>query len=87
MKPSIFWLHSRMIDRLRAEEDLRVVRLLASPTSNELYQTVTKTLIEEMGKVTEADQSDKYEVVIDEKTGQDKNFDREGLMALKQDLM
>lgn len=75
-----------MIDRIRAETDLRQLRLLAGVTSSEQFENVTKALQAELGRTFEFDEAAKFEVEIDPNTGLDKNFDREGLQALKNSL-
>ncbi|NIH77429.1 tetrahydromethanopterin S-methyltransferase subunit G [Ochrobactrum sp. P20RRXII] len=82
----MFWLHNRTIDRLRAEEDLRQIQVLAAVTSKDSYDSVVERLTKFLGRTVEFDEADKYELVIDPKTGRDVTFDHEGLKALKDSL-
>lgn len=78
-----FWFVSNMIDRIRAEKDLRQVQLLGSVTTKEGYTAVFKSLNEQAGQVYVLEKEIPTEIRIDPNTGLDPEFDREGLRALK----
>lgn len=78
-----FWFVSNMIDRLRAEKDLRQLQLLASVGTKEAYTQTVKTLTEWAGTVYVFEKELPTVVRIDPETGLDPEFDREGLRALK----
>lgn len=46
-----FWFYNKMVDRVRAEEDLRLVHLLASATSGEAYGKAIEGLERQMGEI------------------------------------
>jgi hypothetical protein len=46
----VFSLYNRNVGRLRAEEDMRLINLLASSQSSEGYGNTTKRLLEEYGE-------------------------------------
>lgn len=76
-----FWFLLRQIDRLHAEDDLRMIRAAASASSSESYEAASKHLTEQLGDVFVFEEVKK--IVIDPKTGLDPEFDRAGLHALK----
>lgn len=78
-----FWFISNMIDRLRAEKDLRRIQLMASVGSKEPYEKAFNTLNNQVGQIFVLEQEAPKEIRIDPKTGLDPEFDREGLRALK----
>lgn len=78
-----FWFISNMVDRLRAEKDLRQIQLLASVTTKEAYTEAFKSLNNQAGQVYVFEKEIPKEIRIDPATGLDPEFDREGLRALK----
>jgi hypothetical protein len=89
LTPRRFWALSNQIDRLRAETDLRQIRLLASHQSAEAYKMATEHLTSQVGQVyVWRKDVVSNKIVIDPDTGEemDPEFDREGLRALKQKL-
>lgn len=76
-----FWFLNRSIDRLRAEEDLRRIQLLASVGSSEAYKSATEHLDAQMGTIAVMEDK-RTELVLDD-NGQDPEFDRAGLQKLK----
>jgi hypothetical protein len=78
-----FWFISNMIDRIRAEKDLRQIQLMASVGSKEAYEAAFKSLNSQAGEVFVLEKEIPTEIRIDPKTGLDPEFDREGLRALK----
>ena len=69
-----FWLLSRTIDRIAAEEMIRSVQVAASVQSAEGFKDLMTQLNAQMGVVVEIDQKKK---IMSEK------LDRAGLAALK----
>ncbi len=79
-----FWFIANMIERLRAEKDLRQIQLLASVGSPEAYKAARAFLQEQAGQIYVLEgPSAPVEIKIDPQTGLDPEFDREGLRALK----
>lgn len=78
-----FWFLANMIERLRAEKDLRQIQLLAAVGSQEGYKAMTDRLQEQMGQIFVLEVETPTEFKIDPQTGLDPEFDREGLRALK----
>lgn len=46
-----FWFYNKQVDRLAAEEDLRMINLLASVTSGEAYGKAIDNLRKQMGEI------------------------------------
>jgi hypothetical protein len=79
-----FWFIANMIERLRAEKDLRQIQLMASVGSVEAYKSAREFLQEQMGQIYVLDIGDApVEIKVDPTTGLDPEFDREGLRALR----
>lgn len=79
-----FWFLSNMVDRLRAEKDLRQIQLLASVGSEQSFKHAHDYLKDQVGQVYVLEvEPPKQEIKIDPKTGLDPQFDRAGLQALK----
>lgn len=76
-----FWFLNRSIDRLRSEEDLRRIQLMASVGSSEAYSSALNSLQTQMGTI--AVMEDKRTVLVLDENGMDPEFDRAGLRALK----
>jgi hypothetical protein len=81
-----FWFISNMIDRLRAEKDLRQIQLFASVGAKEAYEKVFNALNDQAGQVYVLEKEVPAEIRIDPNTGLDSDFDREGLRALKMQI-
>ena len=81
-----FWFISNMVDRLRAERDLRVISTLSSVTSAEAYESTVNRLNDHVGQVYVFEKEVPTEIRIDPKTGLDAEFDREGFRSLKMDI-
>lgn len=47
-----FWSYNRQINRLRAEQDQRLMRVMTAVNSPEGYEALAKTLEEEIGRAT-----------------------------------
>jgi hypothetical protein len=77
-----FWFYLKQVDRINAEEDLRLLRLLAAAHSGETIEQVTKDLNQVMGRIYVYEPKAKSFEVEDE-NAMDPNFDRAGLHALK----
>lgn len=78
-----FWFLVNQIDRLRAEEGIRHIQLLASAQDGDAIKEVLESLKDEMGKVFIWQEDDTpKEIRIDAKTGLDPEFDRAGLRSL-----
>jgi hypothetical protein len=78
-----FWFISNMIDRLRAEKDLRQIQLLGSVGSPEAYKAAHDYLKDQVGQVWVLEVEAPTEFKIDPDTGLDPDFDRAGLRAMK----
>ena len=72
---SMFWALSKYIDRLRAEEDLRVISTHSAILSEESYTTKVDQLTKQAGEVAIFDKAE---------TAMSETLDREGLAALKE---
>lgn len=79
-----FWFLANMIERIRAEKDLRQIQLMASVGSAEAYTAARDFLKEQMGEIYVLEgPTAPVEIKIDPQTGLDPEFDRAGLQALK----
>lgn len=78
-----FWFLSNQVDRLRSEQDLRQIQLLASVGSVEAYKHASEHLKSQTGQVYVWAMKTPTEIVVDPDTGLDPEFNREGLRALK----
>jgi hypothetical protein len=79
-----FWFIANMIERIRAEKDLRHIQLLASVGSVEGYTAARDFLKEQAGEIYVMEgPTAPVQFKIDPQTGLDPEFDREGLRALK----
>jgi hypothetical protein len=75
-----FWFLNRQVDRLRAEEELRQISLLAAAGSQESYTKAIENLEKSLGEIAVFQPVAK---VFDIKTqGRDPEFDQAGLHAL-----
>ncbi|GAA4525522.1 hypothetical protein GCM10023174_10260 [Chelativorans composti] len=82
-----FWFFVSQVDRLRAEEEIRQLRVLAAVTSSDAYKKAIEVLQEEMGEIYIWEPLKvPPEMRVDPETGLDPEFDREGLRALKMKL-
>ena len=82
-----FWFIANMIERIRAEKDLRQIQLMASVGSPEAYKAARDFLLDQMGQIYVLEVGEApVEIKIDPKTGLDPEFDREGLRSLKMKL-
>lgn len=79
-----FWFLLAQIDRIKAEDDLRMVHVIASANTAEAYDAASQHFSKQLGEVFV------FEKVIapkiDAVTGLDPEFDRAGLHALKATL-
>lgn len=82
LKIKWFWYLNRQIDRLRAEDDIRHLRLLASVGSEEAYKQTYDGLNTSLGQISVIDE-ERRSINLDE-NGQDPAFDRTGLQKLRQ---
>lgn len=80
-----FWFYSRQVDRLAAEESLRMLNLLASATSGEAYSQTVEKLQQQMGQIYVSQPTAQSLAVVDE-NGLDPEFDKASLLALKAKL-
>lgn len=74
-----FWFYNKQVDRVRAEEDLRMISLLAAATSGEAYEKAIEGLEKQLGKIV---------VMVPvattlEVNGLDAEYERAKLLALK----
>jgi hypothetical protein len=73
MPLKLFWMMHKSIDRLTAEEDMRLAMTLISSESGEGFSSLMENLRKQMGKV----------VVIDEvKTALLEKHDRAGMLSI-----
>jgi hypothetical protein len=72
-----FWLLNKNIDRLRAEEDLRMLSVALHAASGESAGDLSEKLMKQMGTVVEFDEAKRA------LTQANAERDRDGLMALK----
>lgn len=70
-----FWLMHKNVDRLLAEDNLRLATVFAQTQSSEGFSEFVEGLREQMGTIAEIDEA---KVAIEEAV-----FDRDGLIALK----
>lgn len=75
-----FWFLNRSIDRLQAEQDLRMIQIAASAGSQDGYSSLVDRLNKSMGEIVVFEQSMKT-LNLDDDT-LDPQFDRQGLHAL-----
>jgi len=75
-----FLFLNKQIDRLQAEEDLRLVQLFSAAGSQEGYTALTERLQRQMGNVAVYEQT--ITVLNMDDNSLDPEFDREGLHAL-----
>lgn len=79
-----FWFLVNTADRLKAEEDIRLLQIFGSAQSEKGFEEAQKALRAEMGQqvfVWEEKTRDEMRIVPD--NGLDPEFDRKGLQALK----
>lgn len=70
-----FWLLANNVDRIIAEEQMHLLTTLMSSNSGEGFEARMDGLTKQMGEVA---------VVNEEKASMAEQYDRDGLMALKQ---
>lgn len=78
-----FWFLANQVDRIRAEEDLRLLQVLASSQSAEGYEKAVDSLREQMGQVYVWQPREMTLEVNVDKVERDPEFDRAGLQRLK----
>jgi hypothetical protein len=79
-----FWFYHKQVDRLAAEEDLRMLNLLAAVTSSEAYGNTVEKLRRSMGEIYVMMPVQNTLVVVDGKVEElDPEYDRGALLALK----
>jgi hypothetical protein len=83
LTPRRFWFLLNQIDRLRAEEQLLHLQILAAAGSGDGYKTALDGLTQQMGQIYVWEATIPVEFKVDPATGLDPEFDREGLRALK----
>lgn len=76
-----FWFYNKQVDRLAAEEDLRMINLLASVTSGDAYGKATENLRKQMGEIVVLVPVSSTLIIDDGK--RDPQFDRAAFLALK----
>ncbi len=69
-----FWFLSRSVDRIAAEQDLRLLSIGASVQSGESYKDMVTGLHKQMGKVVIMDEVERAQTEV---------LDRSGLSSLK----
>lgn len=70
-----FWLLNRSVDRIAAEESIRLAQVAGAVQSGDSYTTLMTALRSQMGKVMEIENLDQEQLV--------EGPDRAGLAALK----
>lgn len=78
-----FWFYNRQVDRLAAEEDLRMINLLVAVTSSEAYGKAVEGLRKSMGEIYVAMPVHHTMTVNGDDGEMDPEFDRSALLALK----
>ncbi len=81
MPVRLFWFYSRQVDRIRAEEDLRLLRVLAAAQSGEAMTKEAERLNQELGTVRVFAPVERT-IVVDGQE-RDPNFDKAALDALR----
>jgi len=81
-----FWFLNNQVDRLRAEQEIRQLQILACAQSSEGFKSSYDHLNTQMGKIYVWEEPKIGEIVIDPKTGLNPEFNREGLRKFKADL-
>lgn len=82
-----FWFLLAQVERLRSEENLRTIGVLASATSPEGYKNAVEFYEKEVGEIYVWVKNTSSEFRIDPDTGLDPEFDRGALHALKARLV
>lgn len=80
-----FWLLNRSIDRISAERDLRLARVMGSITSQEGAEALFERLDQEMGKIAVFNESIRAKLQERDRSKQALriDFDRDGLHGLR----
>lgn len=79
-----FWFLLDQVDRLRAEDEMRQLRLAGASGSSEAYQTTVDALKKEMGQIYVWAETTKGGVInADQTLDADAQFDKGGFEALK----
>lgn len=79
-----FWFLANQVDRIRAEEDMRQLQLLACAQSSEGFESAVESLRTQMGQIyVWKPEPATLEFQIDATTGSDPTFDRAGLQRLR----
>jgi len=78
-----FWFLNNQIDRLRAEQEIRQLQILACAQSSEGFKSSYDHLSTQMGQVYVWQEPKVGEIIIDSTTGLNTEFDREALQRLK----
>lgn len=81
MPVRLFWFYNRQVDRVRAEEDLRLLRILASAQGGEAFTKEADRLNKELGTVRVFAPIERT-IIVDGQE-RDPNFDKAGLDALR----
>lgn len=84
-----FWFYHKQVDRIRAEEDLRSLHLLAGVTSQEGVKALQERLAEQLGEVLVFQPvAPALNVNTNSDTNEaDPSFEREKLEALRASIM
>lgn len=78
-----FWFLVNQIDRLKAEENLRLLQVTGAANDAEAIQIALENLKNEMGQVFVWEEQAPSEIRIDPETDTDPEFDKGGLERLK----
>lgn len=78
-----FWFLLNQIDRLRAEQGLEQLQIIASAGSVEAYKATTDQLRKEIGQIYVVQPKSPSHIVVDPDEGLDPEFDRAALRRLK----
>lgn len=78
-----FWFLVNQLERLKAEDNRDLLDILASAQSGEGYKAAREASDSVIGKVYYRQSQMPKQVVIDDVTGLDPDFDIQGLHALK----
>ena len=69
-----FWLLHQNVDRIQAEQDLRLVKVFAYAQSEDGFKALVEDLQKQMGKVVEIDEA--------RSAMESASFDEEGLLSI-----
>lgn len=81
-----FWFLLNQIDRLRAEDNFRLLQLTAAAGSGEGYETMAENLKKQIGITYVWEEAAPRVIVVETAEGLDPEFDRTAFNALRNDI-